>query len=116
MALLSASLLSLCCAARGSPQAIPFTRTFGIVLRLSDRNANAALIGAQGKIESAKEGQKRHIAELEGKIKRAECVPVTYRFVRPDDGQIRDLLCSNSDELSPLRSGFALHLSCSRSP
>jgi hypothetical protein len=29
-------------------------------LFLSDRNANAALIGAQGKIDSAKEGEKRH--------------------------------------------------------
>ena len=43
-------------------------------LQLSDRNANAALIAAQGKVDASIAGRERQILELDGKIKRAEQV------------------------------------------
>jgi len=43
-------------------------------LQLSDRNANAALIAAQGKVDASIAGRERQILELDEKIKRAEQV------------------------------------------
>jgi hypothetical protein len=43
-------------------------------LQLSDRNANAALIAAQGKVDASIGGRERQIVDLDGKIKRAEQV------------------------------------------
>jgi hypothetical protein len=41
-------------------------------LQLSDRNANAALIAAQGKVDASMAGRELRILELDGKIERAE--------------------------------------------
>jgi IS605 OrfB family transposase len=50
---------------------------------LSDRNAGAALVSADGKVQAAKEARKRHVSDLQGKISRAEKVLAKPRKQRP---------------------------------
>jgi IS605 OrfB family transposase len=52
----------------------PLFKSIRDEMQLSDRNASAALIAADGKVRAAREARKRHIAELQGKIVRAEKV------------------------------------------
>ena len=89
----------------------PLFKSIRDEMRLSDRNAGAALVSADGKVQAAREARKRHITDLQGKISRAEKVLTPGKGRRPLKA---DKLHQKRRRLATMRSRLAALQSSSR--